>query len=36
MTDEPIRYGWQSDFAGFTETPPNVIRKRLLPIAPLE
>lgn len=29
MTDEPIRYGWQSEFAEFGETPPNVIRERL-------
>ena len=29
MTDEPIRYGWQSDFAAFRETPPSVIRERL-------
>ncbi len=29
MTDEPIRYGWQSDFTDFTETPPSVIRERL-------
>lgn len=29
MTDEPIRYGWQSDFTDFKETPPSVIRERL-------
>ena len=29
MTDEGERYGWQSDFQEFRETPPQVIRERL-------
>ena len=29
MTDEQLRYGWQSDFTDFRETPPSVIRERL-------
>ena len=29
MTDETTRYGWQSDFQDFRETPPQVIRERL-------
>ena len=29
MTDESARYGWQSDFNEFRETPPLVIRERL-------
>jgi len=29
MTDEATRYGWQSDFHDFRETPPQVIRERL-------
>ncbi|MBC7844185.1 MAG: DUF2075 domain-containing protein, partial [Gemmatimonadaceae bacterium] len=29
MTDEGERYGWQSDFQEFRETPPLVIRERL-------
>ena len=29
MTDEQIRYGWQSDFEEFRQTPANVIRERL-------
>ncbi|MDZ7632850.1 MAG: DNA/RNA helicase domain-containing protein [Gemmatimonadaceae bacterium] len=29
MSDESIRYGWQSDFAEFGETSPNVIREHL-------
>lgn len=29
MTDEQVRYGWQSTFSDFQETPPKVIRERL-------
>ncbi len=29
MTDDSVRYGWQSDFNEFEETPPMVIRERL-------
>ena len=29
MTDDGVRYGWQSDFNEFSETPPKVIRERL-------
>lgn len=29
MTDDGERYGWQSDFQEFQETPPMVIRERL-------
>ena len=32
MTDDGERYGWQSDFQEFQETPPMVIRERLAKI----